>query len=43
MTTRQKIELLIYGLVIVLSVGVLALATLSSSFELDTRVVYQGF
>ena len=43
MTTRKKIELLVYGIVIVLSVGVLTLATLSSSFELDTRVVYQGF
>ncbi len=43
MTTRQKTEWFIYGLVIVLSVGVLVLATLSSFYEVDTRVVYQGF
>ena len=43
MTTRQKVEGLIYGLVILLSLGVLALTTLSSSYEIDTRVVYQGF
>ena len=39
----MKIERLIYGLVILLSLFVLALAVLSSSFEIDTRVVYQGF
>jgi hypothetical protein len=43
MTTRQKIEWFIYGLAIMLSLVALGLATLSSSFECDTRVVYQGF
>ena len=43
MMTRQKIEWIIYGLVIVLSLAALVLAGLSSSFEVDTRVVYQGF
>lgn len=43
MTTQRKIEVLVYGLAIALSLVALGLATLSSSFEVDTRVVYQGF
>ena len=43
MTTRQKIERLTYALAIALSLIVLAFAILASSYEVDTRVVYQGF
>jgi hypothetical protein len=43
MTTRQKIEWLVYFLAIVFSLAAVGLAALSSSFEIDTRVVYQGF
>jgi hypothetical protein len=43
MKTRRTIEILIYSLVVILSVLALTMAALSSSYELDTRVVYQGF
>jgi len=43
MMNPQKTERLIYALAISLAVIVLILVVLSSSFEVDTRVVYQGF
>jgi hypothetical protein len=43
MTPRRKIEILVYGLAVVLALVVLALAAASSSLDFDSRVVYQGF
>lgn len=43
MTKRRKIELLVYGVVVVVSLVLLAMAAISSSSDFDTRVVYQGF
>lgn len=43
MTTRQIIECVIYALAVMLCIVALMMAILSASFDLDSRVVYQGF